>query len=191
MVKNRDDPAVETVVERAPVETIEERVVEQDGSVSRVVRTVGEPLPVAVVAQTVVERPAPVRRTVSRIWRRSSVPAQAVTTTEYAQSGFDSGMPTLGQFVRLTWFAVGLIEGLLALRFALAMLGANAANGFAALVYAVTWPFVAPFRTLFGVPSAGDSVLETYTLIAMLVVFFAAWLAVRFVGVLMNRSVDG
>src|SRR5687767_11108440 len=78
---DRRDEVVETVVEQAPVETVEERIVEQDGSVSRVVRAVGEPVPVAVVAQTVVTRPAPVRRTVSRIWRRSSVPAQA--TTEY------------------------------------------------------------------------------------------------------------
>jgi hypothetical protein len=191
MVMNRDDQVVETVVERAPVETVEERVVERDGTVSRVVRTVGQPLPVAVVAQTVVERPAEVRRTVSRIWRRSSVPAEATTTTEYAGAGYSSGMPTLGQFVRITWFMTGLIEGLLGLRFALAMLGANAGNGFAALVYGITWPFVAPFRTLFGVPAAGGSVLETYTLVAMLVVFFAAWLAVRFIGVLMNRSVDG
>jgi hypothetical protein len=191
MVMNRDDQVVETVVERAPVETVEERVVERDGTVSRVVRTVGQPLPVAVVAQTVVERPAEVRRTVSRIWRRSSVPAEATTTTEYAGPGYSSSMPTLGQFVRITWFMTGLIEGLLGLRFALAMLGANAGNGFAALVYGITWPFVAPFRTLFGVPAAGGSVLETYTLVAMLVVFFAAWLAVRFIGVLMNRSVDG
>jgi uncharacterized protein YggT (Ycf19 family) len=189
MVTNRDDQVVETVVERAPVETIEERVVELDGSVSRVVRTVGEPLPVAVVEQTVVARPAAVRRTVSRIWRRSSVPANS--TTEYASVASYAGTPTLGQFLRITWFVVAVIEGFLALRFALAMLGANANNGFAALVYAITWPFVAPFRTLFGVPAAGGSVLETYTLIAMLVVFFGAWLAVRFVGVLMNRSVEG
>jgi hypothetical protein len=189
MAMNRDGDVVETVVERAPIETIEERVVEQDGSVSRVVRTVGEPLPVAVVEQTVVTRPAPVRRTVSRIWRRSSVPVDSAT--EYATVARYGGEPSLGQFLRVGWFFLGLLEGLLALRFALALLGANANNGFAALVYAISWPFVAPFQTLFGVPAAGGSVLETYTLMAMIVLLFGWWIAMRFVGVLLNRSVDG
>ena len=187
MSLDRRDEIVETVVERAPVETVEERVVEQDGSVSRVVRTVGEPLPAAVV-ETVVTRPAPVRRTVSRIWRRSSVPAEA--TTEYAAVAGYGGEPTLGQFLRVGWFFLGLLEGLLGLRFALALLGANPTNGFAALVYAITWPFVAPFQTLFGVPSAGGSVLETYTLMAMIVLVFVWWILMRFIGVLLNRSVD-
>lgn len=180
---------VETVVESAPTGTVEERVVDQDGAVRRVVRTVGEAVPTAVVTSTVVERPAPVRRTVSRFWRRSSVPV--ATATEYTTvGGYGSGEPSLGQLVRVAWFFVGLIEGLLALRFGLALLGANPANGFAALVYSISWPFVAPFRTLFGVPAAAGSVLETYTLMAMVVILFVWWIAMRLIGVLMNRSVD-
>jgi hypothetical protein len=185
---DRRDQIVETVVESAPVETVEERVVDQDGTVRRVVRSAGEPLvaPV-VVSETIVERPAPVRRTVSRIWRRRSVPV--VGTTEYTDVGYSS-QPSLGQVLRVTWFFVALIEGLLGLRFALALLGANPNNGFAALVYGLTWPFVAPFRTLFGVPAAGATVLETYTLVAMLAIVFVWWIGVRLIGVLMNRSVD-
>ena len=189
MAMDRRDQIVETV-ESAPVETVEERVVEQDGTVSRVVRTVGEPAPVVVTQTEVVARPAAVRRTVSRIWRRSSVPAEAVATEYTAVGGGYGGQPSLDQFLRVGWFFVCLLEGLLALRFGLALLGANPNNGFAAMVYGVSWPFVAPFQTLFGVPSGGGAVLETYTLMAMVVVVFVWWIGIRFVGMLMNRSVD-
>jgi YggT family protein len=186
---DRREQIVETVVESAPTQTVEERVVDQDGAVRRVVRSVGEAAP-PLVATTVVTHPPTVRRTVSRFWRRSSVPAVAATT-EYAVVGeYGGGEPSLGQLIRVAWFFVGLIEGLLALRFALALLGANPTNGFAALVYGISWPFVAPFRTLFGVPAAAGSVLETYTLMAMVVIVFAWWIAIRLIGVLMNRSVD-
>ena len=184
MSMDRREQVVETVVENAPVETVEERIVGPDGTVRRVVRAVGEPV---VVAQTVVTRPAPVRRTVSRIWRRTSVPVESTavgTAVEY------SDQPSLGQILRLTWFFVALIEGLLGLRFAFSLLGANPNNGFAALIYGITRPFVAPFRTLFGVPAVGGSVLETYTLVAMLAIVFVWWIGVRLIGVLLNRSVE-
>src|SRR5688572_5540675 len=171
MSMDRREQIVETVVENAPVETVEERIVDPDGTVRRVVRAVGEPV---VVAQTVVTRPAPLRRTVSRIWRRTSVPVEATigsTAVEYRDEP-SRDQPSLGQLLRLTWFFVALIEGLLALRFMFALLGANPKNGFAALVYGITGPFVAPFRTLFGVPAVGETVLETYTLVAMLAIVF-------------------
>ena len=188
MSMDRREQIVETV-ESAPVETVEERIVEQDGTVSRVVRTVGEPAPVVVSRTEVLARPAAVRRTVSRVWRRS-VPAEGVATEYAAVGGGYGGQPSLDQFLRIGWFFVCLVEGLLALRFALALLGANPNNGFAAMIYGVSWPFVAPFRTLFGVPAGGGAILETYTLMAMLVVVFVWWIAIRFIGMLMNRSVD-
>jgi uncharacterized protein YggT (Ycf19 family) len=183
MTIDRRDEVVETVVQSGPVETVEERIVDPDGRVRRVVRAVGEPL---VVEQTVVTPPTPVRRTVSRIWRRR-VPTAALVADAPMEY---SNQPSLGQLLRVTWFFVALVEGLLALRFVFALLGANPNNGFAALVYGVTRPFVAPFRTLFGVPSAGDTVLETYTLVAMLAIVVFWWVGVRLIGVLMNRSVD-
>lgn len=188
MATDGREQILETVVETAPVQTVEERVVDQDGAVRRVVRSVGEP--VAVFADpVVVARPAPQPRLVRRFWRRTIVPLEA-SETRYTTVGGRGGEPSLGQFLRLAWFFVGLLEGLLALRFLLALFGANAENGFAALVYGLSWPFVAPFRTLFGVPAAGGAVLETYTLMAMIVVLFGWWIAVRLIGVMMNRSVD-
>ncbi len=44
----------------------------------------------------------------------------------------------------------GVLEGLLAIRFVLPLLGANPAAGFAQLIYSITKPFLAPFVGLFG-----------------------------------------
>jgi uncharacterized protein YggT (Ycf19 family) len=71
---------------------------------------------------------------------------------------------------RIIWYITGLILALLALRFVLALLGANQANGFANFVYNVSHPFVAPFFTLFNYNlQYGVSHFETFTLVAMAV----------------------
>src|SRR5262249_46778349 len=133
----------------------------------------------------------PTRRVVRRWWRRDPVvPTTDVVSTEYYSApsyGYD---PALAQFMRLMWFAFGLLEGLLALRFVLALTAANPRNAFAALVYGLTGPFVAPFRTLFATPSADGSVVELYTLVAMLVYFLAWWTIVKLIGIVTNRPVD-
>lgn len=74
----------------------------------------------------------------------------------------------------------GLIEALLAIRFVLKALGANAEAGFAQLMYGVTAPLVAPFSGLFGTPQAASgAVLEVHTLIALVIYALVTWLLVR------------
>lgn len=81
---------------------------------------------------------------------------------------------------RTIYLVFGLIEALLAIRFVLKALGANADAGFAQLVYAVTGPLVAPFVGLFGTPQgASGAVLEVHTLIALAIYAIVAWLLVR------------
>jgi hypothetical protein len=152
------------------------------------------------IVEEVVETPAstttvmttdatrPVRR---RWWRRYRVPAAApAVATEYYTAPSYSADPVLAQFFRVMWFALGLLETMLGLRFLLALLGANPLNGFASLIYGITWPFVLPFRTLFPTPAAQGSVFELYTLIAMTIYFVLAWAIVRFIEVTTNRRVD-
>src|SRR5207248_3692461 len=136
------EPAVERVVERPVVE----RVVEQP-----VVETVAA---------------VPPGRVVRRWWRRDRavVPTTDVVSTEYYTAPAFEYDPALAQFLRVMWFMVGLLEGMLALRFLLAIMAANPRNAFAATVYGLTGPVVAPFRTLFATPSADGSVVELYTL---------------------------
>jgi hypothetical protein len=157
-----------------------------------VVRTTEPVEPVAEVVEERVAEPVPVVAPVATVrrgfWRRPAVQRDVVSTEYYtAPAYYDS---TLYQFVRMMWYLLGLLEGLLAIRFVLALLGANPNNGFAALIYAITGVFVAPFRTLFATPGFGGSVFELYTLTAMLVYLLAWWAIVRLVEVVANRPVD-
>ena len=84
------------------------------------------------------------------------------------------------KITRAIYLIFGLIEALLAIRFVLKALGANAEAGFAQLVYGVTGPLIAPFRGLFGTPqTASGAVLEVHTLIALVIYVLVAWLVVR------------
>ena len=118
------------------------------------------------------------------------MPTTDVVSTEYYSAPAYDYDPTLAQFLRVMWFMVGLLEGLLALRFMLAIMAANPRNAFAAAVYGLTGPFVAPFRTLFATPAADGSVVELYTLVAMVVYFLAWWTIVKLIGIVTNRPVD-
>jgi len=84
------------------------------------------------------------------------------------------------KITRAIYLIFGLIEALLAIRFVLKALGANADAGFAQLIYSVTGPLVAPFVGLFGTPQATNgAVLEVHTLIALVIYALVAWLLVR------------
>jgi len=84
------------------------------------------------------------------------------------------------KIMRAIYLMFGLIEALLAIRFVLKALGANAEAGFAQLLYGVTGPLVAPFSGLFGTTQAASgAVLEVHTLIALVIYALLTWLLVR------------
>jgi len=76
---------------------------------------------------------------------------------------------------RIMWSVVGLLEVLLGLRFVLKLIAANPDSGFAAFIYGITGPFIAPFALLVGTPTAGGIILEVTTLIAMAVYALVFW----------------
>jgi YggT family protein len=86
-----------------------------------------------------------------------------------------------------TWFVFGIIEALLGLRFALKIIAANPENPFASTIYAITAPFMFPFRDLTVTPSAGGIVLELNTLIAMAVYALIAWAAFNVLALIFTR----
>ncbi len=89
--------------------------------------------------------------------------------------------------VRIVWYIAGILLAILALRFLLALLGANPANAFANLVYSVSYPFVAPFFGLFNYNLRyGVSRFESYTLVAMVVYSLIAWAIARLITI--NRD---
>lgn len=91
---------------------------------------------------------------------------------------------------RIIYVIAGIIEALLALRFILALLGANPANVFANFIYTVTRPLVAPFFGLFNYQAHyGISRFEVDTLIAMAVYALIAWILIRLFTVSTNETV--
>jgi YggT family protein len=87
---------------------------------------------------------------------------------------------TSTKITRAIYLIFAVIEALLAIRFVLKALGANAEASFAQLIYAVTGPLVAPFVGVFGTPQAASgAVLEVQTLIALVIYALLAWLLVR------------
>jgi hypothetical protein len=92
--------------------------------------------------------------------------------------------------VEVTYLLFGIIEGLLAIRLVLKLLGANPHAGFTNFIYGLTDVFMAPFRNL--LPTVGSSsgaVLETSVLIAIIVYALIAWVIARLIVIIFFRNV--
>jgi uncharacterized protein YggT (Ycf19 family) len=94
---------------------------------------------------------------------------------------------SLALVTQIIWAILGLLEVLLGLRFVLKLIAANPDSGFAALIYGITKPFLAPFTALVGTPQSGGMILEVTTLIAMAVYALFFWGVVRVVLLAANR----
>ena len=94
---------------------------------------------------------------------------------------------SLALVTQIIWAILGLLEVLLGLRFVLKLIAANPDSGFAALIYGITKPFLAPFTALVGTPQSGGMILEVTTLIAMAVYALFFWGVVRVVLIAANR----
>ena len=75
---------------------------------------------------------------------------------------------------QIVWYVLFLIEGLLAIRFALKLLQANPDAFFTNFIYTVSNVFVYPFVAVFQNVSMEASVFEWTTLLAMLVYWLLA-----------------
>lgn len=87
----------------------------------------------------------------------------------------------------ILWLLLGLLEGVLALRFIFMLIGVDPANTFAKFLYGLTGIFVAPFASLIGAPALGRSTFEVSTLLAMAVYALAAWALERIIYVAFYR----
>ena len=88
---------------------------------------------------------------------------------------------------RIVWAVLVLLEVLLGLRFVLKLIAANAESGFAAFIYGITSPFVAPFALLVGTPTFEKMVLEWTTLIAMGIYALFFWGVVTVIRIVVDR----
>jgi YggT family protein len=96
-----------------------------------------------------------------------------------ARTDADQGMITAARVIS---FIGGFICTVLALRFLLALLGANRGNAIAAVIYDISRPFVAPFFGLFNYQQQFGVVrFEFETLIAILVYALITYGLVRLI----------
>ncbi len=89
---------------------------------------------------------------------------------------------------QIVWYFLWILEALLAFRFVLKLMGANPLAGFTSFIYALTWPFTAPFLAVFKSTTVQGSVFEWTTLLAMLVYWLIATAIVRLF--LMSKTVS-
>src|ERR1700687_4385044 len=93
--------------------------------------------------------------------------------------------------VEVTYLMFGIIEGLLAIRLVLKLLGANPQAGFTSFINGLTDIFMAPFRNL--LPTVGTStsgaVLETSVIIAIIVYALIGWVVARLIVIMFFRNV--
>jgi hypothetical protein len=75
---------------------------------------------------------------------------------------------------QIVWYILGFLEVLLAFRFVLKLLAANPGAGFSNFIYNASYPFVAPFLSVFHVSQIKGSVFEWTTLLSMLVYLIIA-----------------
>ncbi|MBA3283618.1 MAG: YggT family protein [Nitrosopumilus sp.] len=100
----------------------------------------------------------------------------------------ESKVKPLYRGTQIVWYILNLLEVLLAFRFVLRLMGANAGAGFTSFIYAVTYPFVAPFLNVFSISRVAGATFEWTTLLAMFVYWLIAWGIIRIIT--MNRPVS-
>ena len=95
---------------------------------------------------------------------------------------------TVARVRRTIYTIVGILDIFLGLRLLLRLFAANPDASFSRLIYALTFPFVAPFSGVFPDSQASGSVFEVSTLLALLMYPLFGWIAVRVVRLTSNRQ---
>ncbi len=102
---------------------------------------------------------------------------QTVKTVSANTPAVDAGSPqkaygakkAIFRLYQVIWYALGVVEVLLASRILLKLIGANLSSGFTSFIYSASAPFASPFRGVLGETTSLESVIEWSTIIAMAV----------------------
>jgi YggT family protein len=89
----------------------------------------------------------------------------------------------------LIYLVFGVIDGLLLIRLALKLLGANTSAAFTQWVYNVTDVFLTPFHNLLPTIGSNNSVLEMSVIVAILVYALIAWMLARLMAIIFFRDI--
>lgn len=83
---------------------------------------------------------------------------------------------------RIVYFIVHVFTIIIVIRFVLLALGANPESGFAAFMYGLSYPIMAPFLGLFGAPTEpqyGVNIFEFSAFFAIAIYYLLAWIITR------------
>ena len=70
---------------------------------------------------------------------------------------------------RIIYYVFGVIQAFIAIRFILKLLDANPSSAFTQIIYNISWVFVFPFNGVVPNTSGGGSVLEWFSIVAIVV----------------------
>jgi uncharacterized protein YggT (Ycf19 family) len=131
------------------------------------------------VEEEIVQDPNPVRP-VERHERTEAVHSDHGEYRERVVTDLAAERRTqLSKFTQLLWLLLIMLEILIATRIFLKVLGGNASNAFADMVYTISDIFLWPFQGLLGTPSFGNSVLELSSIVGMIVYAVAGWALIK------------
>jgi len=88
---------------------------------------------------------------------------------------------------RVVSFVFGAIEILIAMRFVLLLLGANAATGFVSFIYDLSSIFMAPFNAVLETTTTSGAMFEWSALVALAVYALIGWGLVKLIYALSPR----
>lgn len=88
---------------------------------------------------------------------------------------------------QVIWLFAGILEGLIALRVIMKILGANPENPIAVLIYGITSLFLFPFTGLINSPTSGNLIFELSSLVAILFYGLTAWIVEKLVRLVFYR----
>jgi len=94
--------------------------------------------------------------------------------TEHPQKVYET-KKVIFRAYQIIWYILGVIEVLLTFRVLLKLFAANQGSSFTSFIYVVSDPFALPFAGIFGIGTAGGSVLEWSTFVAMAVYAIVAY----------------
>ncbi len=100
---------------------------------------------------------------------------KAVSSDRHSQVHTEVRAPMEVVVSRVIMFVFGVIEVLIAIRFVLMLLGANAEAGFVKMIYGVSGVFMAPFIAIFNTQEAGGAVFDWSAHVAIAVYALVAW----------------
>lgn len=103
------------------------------------------------------------------------------------RSRITEDLPGPGGRFAFVYYILNVLEALLIIRFLLKVLSANSSAGFTSGIYAITDPFVAPFRGIFPTSAAQGSVVEWNAIIAMIVYALIAYAIVQLLRITTTR----